>query len=415
MNRVLIVAYHFPPIRHSSGVHRTLNFVRHLRDHGWESLVLTVHPRAYPEVGADLLNEIPETTVVERAFALDAARHLSLAGRFPKFAANPDRWASWLPFALHAGRRLIGDNAPSAILSTYPIATAHLVGERLAAWSGLPWIADFRDSMYDDGYPTDPRQRAIHVRIDRAVAQGCTRALVTTPATRRLYRSRYPALPDRHWQLIPNGYSEHDFAALGPQAGGDAGDSGRRVLLHSGILYPVERDPVPFFKALRALKRMGVLDASRLQVRLRATAHDEIYAPILRDMDLDDLVELAPALPYREALAEMTHVDGLLLLQAAGCNHQVPAKLYEYLRAQRPIIALTDAGGDTAQILREAGADNLLPLDSQARIEAGLPAMLDALDQGRLRVAPRALVDRYSREHGAARLAEILQEITTPG
>lgn len=376
--------------------------------------MLSVNPRAYREVGDELLSEVPATTVVERAFALDAARHLSFAGRFPAFAAKPDRWVSWLPFAVHAGKRLIREHQPSAILSTYPIATAHLIGKRLATWSGLPWIADFRDSMYDEGYPAEPRQRAIHVGIDRDVAEHCTRALVTTPATQRLYRARYPKLPDEHWQLIPNGYGEHDFAALEAQADGGMAnaDAGRTVLLHAGILYPVERDPLPFLHALRSLKQRGMLDASRLLIRLRATAHDDLYAPMIDSLGLGDVVELAPALAYRDALAEMTRVAGLLLFQAAGCNHQVPAKLYEYLRAQRPIIALTDAAGDTAQTLREAGADNLLPLDNQAAIEAELPLLLDRLAGKQLRVAPRDLVSHYSREHGAARLADLLREIT---
>ena len=96
---------------------------------------------------------------------------------------------------------------------------------------------------------------------------------------------------------------------------------------------------MPFFRALSELKRKGVLSCEDLLVRLRATAHDVHFVPVLRELDLEDIVELAEPLPYREALEEMMAVDGLLLFQAKGCNHQVPAKLYEYMRARRPIIA----------------------------------------------------------------------------
>ena len=64
---------------------------------------------------------------------------------------------------------------------------------------------------------------------------------------------------------------------------------------------------------------------------------------------------LAPPIGYGEALAEMISSDALLILQASNCNDQIPAKLYECLRARRPILGLTDPAGDTAAALRAAG------------------------------------------------------------
>lgn len=394
---------------HSSGVQRTLKFVRYLRRAGWESVVLSAHPRAYVTVGDEQMGDIPEGMVVKRAQAWDAARQLSIAGHFPGFLANPDRWASWQLAAVLQGRRLIKQHGCQAIFSTYPIATAHMIGWRLAQWSGLPWIADCRDSLYDDGYPEQPQRRAIHMALDRRMAYGCRRAVFTTEATRRMYQARYPDIDHDRWDVIPNGFDEPDFAGVEPVKNTDA--DGPAVLLHSGVLYPVERDPLPFFTALRALKASGEVSVATLRIRLRATAHDRHFAPILAQMNLDDIVELAPPLPYAEALSEMLSVDGLLLFQASGCNHQVPAKLYEYLRAQRPIVALTDSAGDTAAVLRGAGADNLLPLADAIALEAQLPDVLDRLKQNTLAVASAEVVARYSREHGAERLAGILDRV----
>jgi len=81
VKRLLVVAYHFPPLAGSSGVQRTLRFVQHLPRHGWEAVVLTCSTRAYEDVKPDLARDIPQGTVVERAFALDAARQLSVGGR----------------------------------------------------------------------------------------------------------------------------------------------------------------------------------------------------------------------------------------------------------------------------------------------------------------------------------------------
>ncbi len=117
-------------------------------------------------------------------------------------------------------------------------------------------------------------------------------------------------------------------------------------------MYRSERDPTALFDALASLKRDGRVAASTLRIVLRASGNEAEYAAMLRDRGIEDLVQLAPGLEYLAALREMLGVDGLLLMQAANCNAQVPAKLYEYVRAGRPILALTDPAGDTARTLR---------------------------------------------------------------
>ena len=124
--RVLMIAFHFPPLAGSSGIQRTLRFVQHLPAHGWQPLVLTAHPRAYEATSADLLGSIPPDTVVERAFALDTARHLAVAGRYPGFLARPDRWRSWALGAVPAGLAMIRRHRPDVIWSTYPIASGRV-------------------------------------------------------------------------------------------------------------------------------------------------------------------------------------------------------------------------------------------------------------------------------------------------
>src|ERR1017187_600848 len=157
MKRVLMIAYHFPPLAGSSGIQRTLRFVQHLPKFGWQPLVLSTNARAYEHTNHDLDGELPCGTVVRRAFALDSARHLSLWGRHIGALARPDRWVSWKLDGVRQGMKMIREFRPDALWSTYPIATAHLIGAELQRRSGIPWVADFRDPMAQDGYPPDPK------------------------------------------------------------------------------------------------------------------------------------------------------------------------------------------------------------------------------------------------------------------
>ena len=81
VKRALLIAYHYPPIKGSSGLLRTLKFSRYLKDCGWEPIVLSVHPRAYLNTSMDQLSDIPSDIIVHRAFGLDSARHLAIGGR----------------------------------------------------------------------------------------------------------------------------------------------------------------------------------------------------------------------------------------------------------------------------------------------------------------------------------------------
>ena len=136
-----MIAFHYPPLRGSSGIQRTLSFSRDLPDHGWEPIVLSAHPRAYESSGDDQLKDIPSGVPVYRPFALDTARHLAVRGRYLKALAIPDRWSSWRWGAIPCGARILKEHRPDVIWSTFPIATAHVIGRSLHARSGKPWVA----------------------------------------------------------------------------------------------------------------------------------------------------------------------------------------------------------------------------------------------------------------------------------
>ncbi len=412
--RVLMVAYHFPPLRGSSGIQRTLRFVQNLPSFGWEPLVLTANPRAYEDTSDDPMGGVAEGTVVERAFAFNAARDLSLLGRYPGFLALPDRWMTWRFDAVRRGLAMIRRYRPDVIWSTYPIATAHVIGAALARRSGLPWVADFRDPMAQDGYPEDPRAWRAYQRIEEHALRAAAASVFTTPGCAQLYRDRYPDVPGTNSVVIENGYDEETFAKAATADGGAPArrDDGRFVLLHSGIVYPSERDPRPLFSALGELKRQGVLDARRFCLRFRASQSDALLAECAASNDIADLISLEPSIPYHRAVREMLEVDGLLILQASNCNQQIPAKLYEYVRAGRPVLGLTDPIGDTANTLRGAGLTSIAALDDAAAIARELPAFVERVRDGREHGATAEALAASSRVGRTRTLAALLDRVT---
>ncbi|MEM6810154.1 MAG: glycosyltransferase, partial [Pseudomonadota bacterium] len=161
---------------------------------------------------------------------------------------------------------------------------------------------------------------------------------------------------------------------------------------------------------LGELKREGFFTQQPVRVILRATGHDELYRESLTDLDIADIVTLEPGVPYRDALQEMLKADGLLIFQSSGCNHQIPAKAYEYLRAGRPILSLTDSAGDTAQLLQRNGQSAMADLLDKDDIKSAIRAFVPGLraSEG----ATDTDVSRYSRRGQTAHLAALFNELS---
>lgn len=408
MKKILMVAFHFPPLAGSSGIQRTLRFAQHLPATGWEPLVLSASPRAYERVSDDLSAEIPPGTVVRRALAFDTSRHFSLKGRYIGAMARPDRWVSWRFDGVRQGMQLIRQFKPDVIWSTYPIATAHLIGAELHRRSGLPWIADFRDPMAQDGYPADPQTWAAFADIERVAMDQAYACTFTTPGAARLYTERYPQAR-AGMTVLENGYDEESFSGSERLARAGPLNPGKVTLLHSGIVYPDERDPSQLFEALARLRTAGRISADNFVLRLRAPVHVDAIERLAKANGITNLIEILPAMPYRDALGEMMRADALLVLQAANCNDQIPAKIYEYLRSGRPMLCLTDPVGDTAGVMRDAGLPDVARLDSTDDIAQALPRFLDSVRTGQARLPLPTYVQQASRRGRAEALAELCE------
>jgi len=410
VKRVLMIAFHFPPAAMGSGHLRTLGFARYLPSCGWEPFVLSANKAAYPH--ADVANEslIPETCLVHRAFALDAGRHLAIRGKYPEFLAKPDRWNSWRLAGVFQGLRLIRQHQISAIWSTYPIMTAHSIGHILARITKLPWVADFRDPVVSSVSKSNAFAIASQKRHERCVIERAARIVFTTPGAMRSYAEDYPAaFRSRRMSVIVNGFDEVAFSDLpiAPRAPA----VGPLRLVHSGILYPDGRDPLPFFTALANLRGKGAL-ACGVEVVLRASGSEAAYARELQRLDLESVVTLAPPISNRDALREQAAADALLLFQGRQFDRQIPAKVYEYLRIGRPIFALVGEDGDTAALLRTTGGAKIVPLDDSTAIENALCKFLEAVRERHAPIVDAAVARTYSRHQGAASLATLLDEIT---
>jgi glycosyltransferase involved in cell wall biosynthesis len=378
--RPLIVSWYFPP-GNTIGAVRVGKLAKFLHENAIDFRVLSASSWGLPEtlpleVPAERVVGTPWTDVNELPRALRRARDwLRRGGQPPPLDPSgapivapaglpgigaiyraltnvPDRQIGWLPHALrHAGRRLAGWR-PNLIYASAPPFTSLLVADRLSARYGCPWVIEFRDRWVDDPYYEKPAWRmAIETRWERRLVERAAAIVTVSEPWADSFRRKYPGKPVA---TILNGFDPDDFAP-GDFAPDDfAADAARPLggplsIVYTGAIYPGRRDPTPLFQAMRELAP----EAADLRVRFYGTSPEHVL-PLARRCGVERLIEVFPSVPYRQSIRIQQAADVLLLLQWNDPKEQgnVPAKLFEYLAAMRPILGLGLADGVPAGVIR---------------------------------------------------------------
>lgn len=420
--RVLLVSWYFPPANTVAAV-RTGKLARFLLDQGIEVRVLTAGARGLPET---LPLEIPPSLIratrwrdlgalpavlrrrpTRQGDAPAAVRSEARGGSWRKRLGSlhrdlvtiPDRQAGWLPHALAAGRALIADWHPDLVYASAPPFTGLLVAARLARRAGVPWIAELRDRWVDDSFvPRPPWRRRLDGWIERRTL-GAAAALVTVSD---VWAAELAAKHDRPVATIANGFDPADFPdGLARPAG-----TGPLVILHAGTIYPGHRDPTPLFQAVRHLG----LRTGELVIRFLGATPAEVM-PLAAATGVAPLVEAIPRVSYRESVAALCQADILLLLQHDSPSERgnVPAKLFEYLAARRPVLGLGPRDGIPARLLAARGAGQVC-----STVEAIVPVLhhwLRARQRGGIPDLPPSVVAGLTRAEQFARLLPLMQAI----
>jgi glycosyltransferase involved in cell wall biosynthesis len=421
---LLVVSFFYPPSP-AVGALRVAKIAQYLPESGWIPTVLTargdadgpapregrVHATRFLSpwnvMAGQRRTAAAAASLRERAARrgpIGASAYRALRHLLPMSSVRmPDATLGWVPFAVAEGRRLLGSGDFDAIFSSSGPPSSHIVAARLQRRSGLPWIADYRDLWSDNHWDVRIGAfRYLEQRLERRVLRGA--ALLTTVAP--TWAERLRALHERDVEVVYNGFDPADYPAE-PQPHSEF------VLTYVGTLIQPGQNPEPLFEALALLSSRSTLDLDRsgFQVRFLGTAPGAV-AELAERHAVAHLVRHLPAVPHRECLAEQAAATALLFLGWSDPEHGViTAKLFEYLGAGRPILAVGPPGGDASRILQECGLPNLSddPKTIAQRLEAWLREFASS---GALSPQTRGgAAERYTRRAQTRRLAQLLDEL----
>jgi glycosyltransferase involved in cell wall biosynthesis len=413
--KALVVSFYFPPAG-GGGVQRPLKLAQYLPALGIETHVLAPEDPKWVHVDGEL--RAPTQAWVHRARFLGPTHRkpaeelhgkegLALATAHAKLALRrvlvPDASVSWNVTAVPAAVRLVREHGIDVVLTTSPPGSVHLVGAAVQKATGARWVADLRDSLVAHVHKRADRAAVrAKERVDQAVARLVAHRADAITCVAGFIADEVRALEPRGpVEVIPNGCDFDDVAGL-PYAPGE-----RFRITHTGSFFG-RRDPRPF---LQALHDSGLDVTARFVGDFRSTDRDWAV-----ELGLGDRLELIPYAPRRRALELQRDSEALLLLipEAGGRGRGVlSGKVFEYLAAGRPILAVVPPDGAAAELIRETGAGVVVAPDDVDGIRAALAGLHARYADGGLPDVelPPETHERLSRAARVEETADLLRSL----
>jgi glycosyltransferase involved in cell wall biosynthesis len=439
MRRVLLVSYYFPPLG-GGGVARALKLAKYLPAFGWEPHVLTVRDGLWNATDESPLAELPPEVSIHRSRFVMAGQLLrralpgssgpldctvdrvepehpsfteSAKQAFREVAYVPDEFIGWFPFAVHMGRKIVRDHGIEVVLSTAPPNSVHLIGRAIARHSGLPWVADFRDA-----WTRNPAFRhgaglrgVVERRLERSVVRAATRIVTVTDAMRADFHKDHPFLNGDRITIIPNGFDPPDFE--GGALPLDLTRNSRRFRFVYTGAWLDDRSPATFLRALATCIAESGGQGFPIEAIFAGTEQAMIRAEAQR-AGVSHIVRTPGYLPIRSACALQRSADALLVVQSddPGAGGARPGKLYQYLAARRPILALTPEG-EAADLVRKTGVGLVVSPGDVVGAAHAIESLMRAKQESRpFTGADPATLEPYTRSAIAGRYAGLLAELT---
>ena len=418
--KALIITYYWPPAG-GSGVQRWLKFVKYLQDFGIEPIVYTVDNANYPKEDDSLISEIPKNITVLKnpIFEPTDVFFWKQKGVKKKDVANstnnsllsfirgnffiPDPKIFWVKSSVKFLQNYLKDHPIDVIISTGPPHSMHLIAQKISKKNNIKWIADFRDPWTDLYYNNEFKQLTFakekNKRLEKSVLKQADCILTVSNSLKKDFLKTA-----KNVVVITNGFDSE--VLLDQQVVLDS----KFTISYIGLL-PKQSNPVVFFKVLKKLCDANQEFKNDVQLLFVGDISSEVRNEIQKN-NLTDITEVKGYVSHSEAIEYQKKAQVLLLLipnipKSAGI---LTGKLFEYLTAKRPILAMGPENGDLAEILQSTNAGVVIDHQNEAKLSIEISRLYQQFKEGKLSVNSNNLA-QFHRKNLTQQLASIIKNL----
>lgn len=359
LNKVLIISQKFPPYNGVGGI-RASKFAKYLMEFNWQPVILTTQRESTTQdaIDAEQLSDFfgkvpiydtwyPNLFDIYRIFRGKIKQgSLAITDKHTySWIRNlliPDIHVGWTLTGAQCGQSIYQSHEFQLIWSTSPCQTAHLVAKKLKHKLGCPWIADFRDPWMEKFQrPSRPKfLDRIEYRMQKSVLKEADQVTVAWPGILKGFKQAYPGIESKT-HLILNGFDEEDFRNI------TAESFSKFSLIFVGSVYKA-LIPEPLFEALHFLFESHPILRSQVQF-LMVGRQDPFVHNLISKYQLSNEVKCIDQVSLKQSLQFVLGAHILCLFLPN--DDVIPSKVYEYLRAERPILVVGNSNSDAARYI----------------------------------------------------------------
>ncbi|MER3317450.1 MAG: glycosyltransferase family 4 protein [Allomuricauda sp.] len=422
MRKILVIAYYWPPAG-GPGVQRWLKFVKYMPDFGFEPIVYVPKNPSYPIVDEKLVSEIPDSVKILRkpirepygwASLLSKKKTKTISAgiikeKNPSFMEKillwirgnffiPDARKLWVKPSISHLAKVIADEGIQTIITTGPPHSLHLIGLGLKKKYNIQWIADFRDPWTSIGYHKKLRltesSRLKHKALEKGVLLRADKIVVTSNTT----KAEFEAITPKPIKVITNGFDDE----LKPRE-----LDSKFTISHIGSLL-TGRNPLGFWQALQELIAENEAFKNAIKIQLAGVVGEEVLQSI-KAFGLSDYVAQLGYLSHDKVLETQQKSQLLLLLEIDSEETKgiIPGKLFEYLNAKRPILAIGPKGWEAGAMVEQHKAGNTCLHGEVKRLKNVLLDAFSDYQKGTLKCNSEG-VEQYHRKALTESLAKFI-------
>ncbi len=412
---ILLIAYLFPPIG-GSGAIRPVKISKYLPENGWTPFVLTVKTSDYYYAyDPELIDSTMEKARVIRSYyfksswvyrILNPIRNKKIDLIIRKYIFHPDEQIGWVPFAFISAVKLIRKHKIQALYSTSGPLTCHLIAYLVKKFTGIPWVAEFRDEWFEDPelcFPTKIH-RKYHYFLEKHIVNYADRIITMAPVFGKLL-GKHQGNSDKISTIVA-GYDLSDGIFINPN---DENRDPKFRLVFTGLFYESFR-PTILLRAIEALIEDGKVLKEHAIVQFVGANN-----PV--DLGAEDkygIFKFEGFVPRRKIPVYFSEADALLLLLSRKRGKDViPSKIFEYMAANKPILAVIPEDGDAARIIRKTKTGIIADFE---KIEDVKRAYFELYSKWKNKepfaVADSIEVKKYNQAYLFRKLSEIINEVS---
>ena len=423
LKKVLIVSYYWPPAG-GSGVQRWLQFVKHLPEFGWTPIVFVPSNPIYPVLDPSLNDDIPPDIQVIKHPIIEPYRIANMISKRTKSIAKghiqspekqncidkislwirgnlfiPDARVLWVRSSAKKIGKIIIKNNIQTIITTGPPHSVHLIGMRVKKKFGIHWIADFRDPWtsisYHESFYLSKLSRKKHERLELKVLSSSDHIITTSKSNAEEFRKK----TTQPISTITNGFE--------PIKNRSYTLDNTFSIAHIGSLR-MYQNPRVLWKCIKKIAYKNSVFKEKLLIKLIGEVSEDVIRE-LKNYNLLGNTKLFGYLSHSES-RKYQFTSQLLLIISFPWEHTkgiIPAKIFEYLNAKRPIIALGVHGGELQQIIEQTQSGQFFSTNDEEGLTTFLEKSFDLYLNKNLISNPIG-IEKFHRKNLTKSLAEIL-------